>query len=145
MLTQRQKDILRLIIQNYTKNNQPVGSKKLMNDGIDASSATIRNEMKSLEEHGLLAKTHSSSGRIPSIAGYRYYVDYLLKPATVDEQERLRIRRSFTREFHEINEIIQRSADILSESQSIFVFSHPVLTRRPYSWLILIRCPQTSE
>ena len=65
MLTQRQKDILQLIIQNYTKNNQPVGSKKLMNDGIDASSATIRNEMKSLEEHGLLAKPHSSSGRIP--------------------------------------------------------------------------------
>ena len=85
MLTQRQKDILRLIIQNYTKNNQPVGSKKLMNDGIDASSATIRNEMKSLEEHGLLAKTHSSSGRIPSIAGYRYYVDYLLKPIDFEE------------------------------------------------------------
>ena len=41
MLTQRQKDILRLIIQNYTKNNQPVGSKKLMNDGIDSSSATM--------------------------------------------------------------------------------------------------------
>ncbi len=123
MLTQRQKDILRLIIQNYTKNNQPVGSKKLMNDGIDASSATIRNEMKSLEEHGLLAKTHSSSGRIPSIAGYRYYVDYLLKPTTVDEKERLKIRQGFRREFHEINEIIQESADILSELTSYTAFS----------------------
>ena len=65
MITERQQNILRLIIQNYTNTGLPVGSKKLMEDGIASSSATIRNDMKALEEYGLLAKTHSSSGRIP--------------------------------------------------------------------------------
>lgn len=67
MITERQQNILRLIIQNYTNTGLPVGSKKLMEDGIASSSATIRNDMKALEEYGLLAKTHSSSGRIPSM------------------------------------------------------------------------------
>ena len=66
MLTQRQSEILRLIIQNYTSSGIPVGSKTLMEDGVKASSATIRNDMKALEDAGLLLKTHSSSGRIPS-------------------------------------------------------------------------------
>lgn len=78
MLTQRQQTILHLIIQNYTDTGQPTGSKRLMEDGVEASSATIRNEMKALEEAGLLLKTHSSSGRVPSMAGYRYYVDLIL-------------------------------------------------------------------
>ena len=50
MLTQRQQTILHLIIQNYTDTGQPTGSKRLMEDGVEASSATIRNEMKALEE-----------------------------------------------------------------------------------------------
>lgn len=123
MLTQRQKNILRLIIQNYTSNGNPVGSKKLMEDGIQASSATIRNEMKSLEDNGLLLKTHSSSGRIPSMAGYRYYVDYLLKPARVNKDDLQVIHQSFGQEFHEINEIIRQSAEILSSLTSYTAFS----------------------
>lgn len=91
MITERQQNILRLIIQNYTNTGLPVGSKKLMEDGIASSSATIRNDMKALEEYGLLAKTHSSSGRIPSMAGYRYYVDRLLQPTQVEENELRRI------------------------------------------------------
>ena len=56
MLTPRQQMILHLIIQNYTNTGQPTGSKRLMEDGVEASSATIRNEMKALEEAGLLLK-----------------------------------------------------------------------------------------
>lgn len=123
MLTERQNTILRLIIHNYTTNSQPVGSKKLMNDGIEASSATIRNEMKTLEDYGLLVKTHSSSGRVPSMAGYRYYVDHLLKPTSVDEADQTKIRQSLRRDFREINEIIQESADILSALTSYTAFS----------------------
>lgn len=108
MITERQQNILRLIIQNYTNTGLPVGSKKLMEDGIASSSATIRNDMKALEEYGLLAKTHSSSGRIPSMAGYRYYVDHLLQPTQVEENELRRIRQSFGKEFHEINDIIRQ-------------------------------------
>lgn len=123
MLTNRQQDILRLIIQHYTQTGQPVGSKKLMEEGIDASSATIRNEMKTLEDQGLLQKTHSSSGRIPSIEGYRFYVDHLLQPGRVDKQEMQAIRRSFGGEFHEIDEIIQQSANILSQLTSYTALS----------------------
>ncbi|MBO0480888.1 heat-inducible transcriptional repressor HrcA [Candidatus Enterococcus courvalinii] len=123
MLTQRQSDILRLIIQNYTSSGVPVGSKTLMAEGIEASSATIRNDMKTLEEDGLLLKTHSSSGRIPSAAGYRYYVDYLLKPTRVTNDDLQVIRQSLGQEFHEINEIIRQSAEILSELTSYTTFS----------------------
>lgn len=123
MITERQQNILRLIIQNYTNTGLPVGSKKLMEDGIASSSATIRNDMKALEEYGLLAKTHSSSGRIPSMAGYRYYVDHLLQPTQVEENELRRIRQSFGKEFHEINDIIRQSAEILSELTSYTAFS----------------------
>lgn len=123
LLTERQEHILRLIIQNYTSLGQPVGSKKLMEDGVEASSATIRNEMKTLETYGLLSKTHSSSGRVPSIAGYRYYVDHLLTPSQAGNEEVSLIRQSFGKEFHEINEIIQQSANILSNLTSYTALS----------------------
>lgn len=123
MLTQRQSEILRLIIQNYTSSGIPVGSKTLMEDGVKASSATIRNDMKALEDAGLLLKTHSSSGRIPSALGYRHYVDHLLKPARVTNDDLQQIRLSLSKEFHEINEIIQQSAEILSELTSYTTFS----------------------
>lgn len=123
MLTERQEHILRLIIQNYTNLGQPVGSKKLMEDGVKASSATIRNEMKTLEDYDLLSKTHSSSGRVPSIAGYRYYVDHLLTPLRVNREDISLIRQSFGKEFHEINEIIQQSANILSSLTSYTALS----------------------
>ena len=123
MLTQRQQTILHLIIQNYTDTGQPTGSKRLMEDGVEASSATIRNEMKALEEAGLLLKTHSSSGRVPSMAGYRYYVDHLLRPSKVNQNEIKAIRHSLGKEFHEINEIIQQSATILSNLTSYTALS----------------------
>lgn len=123
MLTPRQQMILHLIIQNYTNTGQPTGSKRLMEDGVEASSATIRNEMKALEAAGLLSKTHSSSGRVPSIKGYRYYVDHMLKPSQVGPSELQTIRHSFGKDFHEINEIIQQSATILSNLTSYTALS----------------------
>ena len=123
MLTQRQSEILRLIIQSYTSSGVPVGSKTLMEEGVEASSATIRNDMKALEDEGLLLKTHSSSGRIPSVLGYRYYVDHLLKPARVPNDDLQQIRQSLSKEFHEINEIIKQSAEILSQLTSYTTFS----------------------
>lgn len=123
MITERQKNILRLIIQSYTNTGNPVGSKKLMEDGVESSSATIRNDMKVLEEHGLLLKTHSSSGRIPSMLGYRYYVDHLLRPAAVQREELQLIRHSLGKEFHEINDIIEQSAEILSDLTSYTALS----------------------
>ena len=78
MLTDRQKLILKAIIEEYVPSNEPVGSKALTEKPYLAfSSATLRNEMQTLEEDGYLKKTHTSSGRVPSDIGYRYYLDHL--------------------------------------------------------------------
>jgi heat-inducible transcriptional repressor len=77
MLTPRQELILRKVVEGYLANGQPVGSKALAAD-VEWGPSTIRNELAMLEEHGLLAHPHTSAGRVPTDAGYRYYVDRLL-------------------------------------------------------------------
>ena len=79
MLTDRQKSLLKIIVEEYIKTARPVGSNLICRE-LKCSSATIRNEMSDLEEIELLEKTHTSSGRIPSEKGYRYYVDNLMEP-----------------------------------------------------------------
>jgi heat-inducible transcriptional repressor len=79
MITSRQKLILKAIIEAYVKDAQPVGSKTLTQmPYLGFSSATLRYDMAQLEELGYLDKTHTSSGRIPSEKGYRYYVEHLV-------------------------------------------------------------------
>lgn len=79
MLSDRQKLILKAIVEEYISTNEPIGSKSLTDKPyLKFSSATIRYDMQYLEETGYLEKTHTSSGRIPSQLGYRYYVDNLL-------------------------------------------------------------------
>ncbi|MCY9408346.1 heat-inducible transcriptional repressor HrcA, partial [Bacillus inaquosorum] len=88
MLTNRQLLILQVIINDFIKSAQPVGSRTLSKkDEITFSSATIRNEMADLEELGFIEKTHSSSGRVPSEKGYRYYVDHLLSPVKLTKSD----------------------------------------------------------
>ncbi|MBU1020615.1 MAG: heat-inducible transcription repressor HrcA, partial [Firmicutes bacterium] len=77
MLTVRQELILKLIVEEYIKTAEPVGSRSL-SKYLDFSPATIRNEMADLEELEYLEKTHSSSGRIPSDLGYHYYIETIL-------------------------------------------------------------------
>lgn len=116
MLTERQVLILESIIRFYTETGHPVGSKTLMNElSLPFSSATIRNEMSRLEELGFIEKTHSSSGRIPSVKGYRFYVDYLISPEQLPAQEVAKIRSAFGPRYHELDEIVSQSANILSE------------------------------
>lgn len=79
MLSDRQKLILKAIIEDYVITNEPIGSKVLTEKPyLDYSSATIRYDMQALEEMSYLEKTHTSSGRVPSEIGYRYYVDHLI-------------------------------------------------------------------
>jgi heat-inducible transcriptional repressor len=78
MLTPRQELILRKVVEDYLEGGQPVGSKSLATDAELAwGPSTIRNELAMLEEHGLLAHPHTSAGRVPTDAGYRWYVDQL--------------------------------------------------------------------
>lgn len=80
MLTPRQQEILNLIIQLYGRYEEPIGSKTLLKESyLKVSPATIRNDMVALERLGLLMKAHTSSGRIPSQDGYRYYIEQIIQ------------------------------------------------------------------
>jgi len=81
MLTERQELVLKLIVEEYIKTAEPVGSRTL-SKLVDFSPATIRNEMADLEDLGYLEKTHTSSGRVPSDIGYHYYIEKLLGEST---------------------------------------------------------------
>ncbi|RFU65766.1 heat-inducible transcriptional repressor HrcA [Peribacillus glennii] len=116
MLTERQLLILQVIIDEFILNAQPIGSRSLSKkDEINFSSATIRNEMADLEELGFIEKTHTSSGRVPSEKGYRYYVDHLLPPQAPKLADMQKIKSVFAERIYEMEKIVQKSAQILSE------------------------------
>ncbi|WP_335869307.1 heat-inducible transcriptional repressor HrcA [Bacillus sp. 2205SS5-2] len=116
MLTDRQLLILQIIIDDFIRSAQPVGSRSLSKkEDIVFSSATIRNEMADLEELGFIEKPHTSSGRIPSEKGYRYYVDHLLSPHTLNKQDMQKIQSVFAERIFEMENVVQKSAGILSE------------------------------
>ncbi|WP_338470306.1 heat-inducible transcriptional repressor HrcA [Niallia sp. XMNu-256] len=116
MLTDRQLLILQVIVDDFIQFAQPVGSRSLAKkDEIALSSATIRNEMADLEELGFIEKTHTSSGRIPSEKGYRYYVDHLISPQKLGKKDIYTIKSIFAERIYEMEKIVQRSAKILSE------------------------------
>lgn len=86
-LNERKEKILDAIIRNYLETGEPVGSRTISkNSDLNLSSATIRNEMSDLEEDGFIVQPHTSSGRIPTDKGYRFYVDHILKQ--IDEREK---------------------------------------------------------
>ncbi|KFZ41817.1 heat-inducible transcriptional repressor HrcA [Anoxybacillus flavithermus] len=116
MLTDRQLLILKIIVDDFIRSGQPVGSRTLSKkEQITFSSATIRNEMADLEELGFIEKTHISSGRVPSQKGYRYYVDHLLPPFRLTQKDIQTIRSIFHEQIYELEKLIQKSAQILSD------------------------------
>lgn len=114
MLTDRQLLILQTIIDDFIDTAQPVGSRVISKkENITLSAATIRNVMADLEELELLEKTHSSSGRIPSEKGYRYYVDHVIAPTIKDREVDL-IKHMIEGDMYEYEQIVQTSANLLS-------------------------------
>lgn len=119
MLTSRQTLILKTIIDEFTSTAEPVGSKRLMTLlDIQVSSATLRNEMAILEDYGLLEKTHTSSGRIPSSKGYRYYVENLMDKQ-LDSKVQHALSEVFQEHHYTMDEIVKKSCDILSQMTNL--------------------------
>ena len=114
MLSERKENVLKLIVEEYIKTIKPVGSKNIC-EVLNCSSATIRNEMQSLEEEDYLEKTHTSSGRVPSEKGYRYYVDHLMKPKEMNGQEVLNLQKIFNNTQLELTDSISKSLQIISD------------------------------
>ena len=92
-LSDRAQFLLKVLVERYIRDGEPVGSRTLSKDsGLDLSPASIRNVMADLEEYGFVTSPHTSAGRIPTAKGYRMFVDSLLKVKPLDEQEVQRMR-----------------------------------------------------
>ncbi|MBR3356943.1 MAG: heat-inducible transcription repressor HrcA [Solobacterium sp.] len=116
MLTPRRIEIFKAIVDEFIKTAEPVGSKTLQKKyHLPYSSATIRNDMQVLEEMGYLEKTHTSSGRIPSTLGYKFYCENMLADSGVDEKMEVAISQAFEAQNMNMEEAVQASCRILSE------------------------------
>jgi heat-inducible transcriptional repressor len=119
MTLNRRDQILKYIVEHFIKTAQPVGSQTLIEKyHLPYSSATIRNEMYTLEQMGLLEKTHSSSGRVPSSDGYRFYCEYL-RDNEVEEELKLSLQKVLDEKTKSIESVIEESCNILSHMTSL--------------------------
>ena len=94
VLDDRAAQVLRLVVEDYIETAEPVGSRTISKRMGQLSPATIRNIMADLEDSGFLAQPHTSAGRIPTAAGFRYYVDYLLERRRLLRSERDQLLRT---------------------------------------------------
>ena len=138
MLDERKKRILQAIIDEYINTAEPVSSNIIAkNYGLDFSSATIRNEMAELEKVGYLDKPHTSSGRVPSAKGYRFYVDELLKEDDISLEEIKYIQSKLATKVNEIEELTKIATttilaiiiDIVPEFFMLNIFLKKLLTK----------------
>lgn len=128
-LDDRKKLILRAIVEDYIRNAEPVGSRSIAKKtGLNLSAATIRNEMCDLEEMGMLIQPHTSAGRIPSNAGFRFYVDNLMHRYQMTNLEIERLRNALLNRFRELDKIIQGVSSAFSS-----VTNMPTFAVRPVS------------
>ena len=139
-LTERQKLILGLIIQDYTDTIKPVGSAKLVKKyGLSFSSATVRNDMAVLTEQGFLRQPHTSAGRVPTEKGYRYFVRQLMKKPDLPAET----KRTIVHQFYQLEPDVERwlrlTASILArQSKAASLVTAPHSTRLEYKHLELI-------
>jgi heat-inducible transcriptional repressor len=115
--SERQRTILALVVREYIEDAAPVGSKGLSERyGLGVSSATIRNELASLEDLGFLTHPHTSAGRVPTERGYRYFVETLMQQVSLAPAEQLTIRHQFFQSGMELDQLMRLSAAVLSNS-----------------------------
>ena len=114
-LSRRKKQILRSVIETHISLGEPVGSKFLMtNADIPFSSATIRNEMAELEEMGYLEQPHTSSGRVPTKLGYRFYVDSLMEGYKLTATEIVTLNNMLKNKIGELDSILQSASKLVA-------------------------------
>ena len=115
MLNERKKKILQIIVEDYISSAEPVGSRTIARKyDLGLSPATIRNEMSDLELLGYLEQPHTSAGRIPSAQAYRFYVDALIEPGTLTDNDMALIDGWYNERRRNIDDIFQSTAKILS-------------------------------
>lgn len=114
-LTERQKLILGLVVQQYVESAQPVGSKNVVEHyGLDVSSATVRNEMVELTESGYLRQPHTSAGRVPTEEGFRFFVGELMHRQELPPSTKHTISHQFYQARHETQQWMRLAASVLA-------------------------------
>ena len=126
-LTERQKLVLALVIRDYIESAQPVGSRHLVDHyGLDVSSATVRNEMQSLTELGLLRQPHTSAGRVPTEEGYRYFVRQLMGHTDLPANTKRMISHQFYQAGRDVDRWMRLAASVLAhQSQAAALVTAP--------------------
>lgn len=114
MITYRQKEILKFIVEEYVKTVKPVSSNVICKN-LNCSSATIRNEMVVLEDLGYLEKNHFASGRQPSEKGYKYYVESLMTPKDITGEDMLKLQTIFHNQSLVLSDAIEKSLELVAE------------------------------
>ncbi len=115
MLDDRRSIILQALVEEYIRTGQPVSSRSVLEHcAVDVSSATVRNDLAKLESYGFVTQPHTSAGRVPTSAGYRYYVDHC-SPSKLRNATRDRIESFFTGFHQELSKLLQQTSGLLTE------------------------------
>ena len=144
-LTPRQREILRLLVEEYTASAAPVGSSSLIRIGrLDCSSATVRNELAILEELGYVYQPHTSAGRIPTVQGYRYFVERLMEEAELPLPEQRMIQHQFHQIRLDLEQWMRLTAAVLAHtSQTASLVTPPHASKARFKHLELISINDT--
>lgn len=139
-LAERRRRILNIVIQEYVQTAQPVGSGTIFqNYDLGVSAATIRNDLAFLEEEGLLTHPHTSAGRVPTDAGYRYFVQHMLTESELPHDERRAIRVQFKQARQELDQWLRLSTAVLARtSQSAALATAPRSAKSHFKHLELV-------
>ena len=145
-MNERRQLVLKLVIQEFIETSSPVASELLVRKyGLNYSSATIRNEMSALEELGFLTHWHTSAGRAPTDAGYRYYVENLMDRTPLSATEQRTIRHQFYQVRSELDQWIQLAGAVLARTaQNASVVTPPRSYQARFKHLELIAIHDTT-
>lgn len=137
MLDERKRQILQAIIDDYISTAEPIGSRTIARKyNLGISPATIRNEMADLEFLGYLEQPHTSAGRIPSVKGYRFYVDCLLAPPQISDADIALIDNWYYTRARRMEEVFQETVKILSSmTQNVSMVLAPQLSQCTFRYL----------
>jgi len=122
MISERKQQLLKLIIENHIETAEPIGSKFLVSSGdLKVSDATVRNEMRDLENAGFLTHPHTSAGRIPTEEGYKYYVNDLIKRGNISKEVEKQISKINTEITEKISKTKALAKLVAEESKSAVI------------------------
>ena len=115
-ISERKEKILQAVVDSYIVSCEPISSSTIRQTYLpELSSATIRNELATLEEMGYLEQPHTSAGRVPTAQAYRLYVDKLMPRRKLSKSELSIVKQYFNEKITEIDDILKNTAKVISE------------------------------